>query len=349
MTSTKGRPDWLEQSLSARSAAGSLATPAAECGEAVPSVGQVRVLQDMDLHRSADRLGLVVAVDERLAVAHALMLSPLLEYRTSVDYVLDGASTGAPMPLIAECDLRGAVWFAQLGSCLGQCEPGLAMRLDEVGGGALPASVGLEQSRFGLPARDDRDPRWSWKLAELEALNALTAECDAWLVDGAEYPCVIDPALMHELAELATTSLTVTQAISSIADVHDAWITEDSLNSLADLLGQVNPDMQHALDRLLNHGITHFDETSAAADRHVTWVGGRERTQVASQSQPLADVIAARAAGAGRCVVGVITSQRSWGGNESPGLTPGAIDVAGDVRVQVCPIDLYSYLSEAAA
>jgi len=311
----------------------------------VPAVGQIRVLQHMDLQRDADRLGLIVDVDERLAVANVLMLSPLVEYQTSVDYALDQASTGARMPLIAESDLRGAVWFAQLGPSLGHVSPEVAAALDAVGCGASPDETGLGQADFGLPSRDERDTRWGWKLAELDALNVLTSECDEWILDGGACPGIVDPDVFDSLSRSGGDITESTLLLLDLVSHHDAWVTEDSSEQLLQLLADASPDMQAAMGSLVERNLARGADAPEVPSDDVHWVNpalSRENSR-----WRMARDLALRAGQSNRCVV-VLTSHESWKTTPTRGSHP-VLRVGASNSIQVNPVYIDQSAEEVAA
>lgn len=340
------QPAWLEKALAERSTVQASWSSESCDQKAPPAVGQLRVLRHRDPRIAAERLGLIVSADEELPVAHVLLVSPLVEYRTAVDFLLEPSKTSAPMPLIAECDLRGSVWFDQLRACVGRCEPSLATQLDAVGAGALPDAVSLEQSGFGLPARDARDPRWAWKLAELDALNMLTHDCDQRMLDGQEWHAFVDPALITWLSQPGVLTPEMTDALCSTAKAHHAWVTADSLEPLNELIAAADPVMKMALVPLVENALSRLSQPAAALHPEATWVGRSKRS--ARRDRRLVEEIAQRAARGERCV-DLITSPRLWGGKESAGLTPDAVSVAGEARIQVQLIDFDPYDSEVTA
>jgi len=331
------RPYWLQAALSARSTPLRAEPLTGDPDVHRPAIGQVRVLQHMDLRTPADRLGLIVDVDEHLATASVLLVSPLVEYRTAVDYLVEPAASASRMPLVVECDLRGAVWFAQLGQRVGMCDAGLAAQLDAVGGGALPDDIGLSQAGFGLPARDKRDQRWAWKLAELDALNVLTHECDERLVDaderlpdGREGLNVVDPMLFTEFAEASPAPLGDLIGLLDLVAEAPVFMPVPALESLDALMSQSSPDVQLALLPLLQAGLSGASlgqiEGPAAE-----WSYERPG---AIGDDALAQAIVASASPGSR-YASLVTAEKVWAGNEGEGPVPPHIEVSGVSRIQI--------------
>jgi len=343
------RPAWLEKALAERAAPSRRTSLQDSSVQTPPAVGQLRVLRHWDPRITADRLGLIVDVEESLAVARFLLVSPLTEYRTAVDYLLEPADSGSTMRLIVECDLRGAVWYpSQMGRSVGVCTPGLAAGLDAVGGGALPVDVGLAQSRFGLPARDDRDPRWAWKLSEFDELTSLTHECDEWLFSDERGPGIFDPALLEELAGLSQITQELALSLASLVTEYDAATTgdRDSLNALFAIMEKVDHDERDALRQWFERELTRMPAAKAGSLEQVTLEPPPARRTADVSSLPGA--IVSRTRETHHCAV-VITSPRAWTGKLSGTLDHAVANVADEERRQVTLIDFYSQFSEVAA
>ena len=93
------RPAWLEKALAERATPSRRTSLQDSSVQTPPAVGQLRALQHWDPRITSDRLGLIVDVEESLAVARFLLVSPLAEYRTAVDYLLEPADSGSTMKL----------------------------------------------------------------------------------------------------------------------------------------------------------------------------------------------------------------------------------------------------------
>ncbi len=337
-------PAWL---VAARDQDAGVSRPAPRSRLRPPVVGQIRVVQHMDLRLSQDRLALIVGIEDDLAVAHVLLVSPLVEYAAALDYRFEPLAAGGLLPLIAECDVRGAVWYAQLGEVIGRCSAGLARKLDRAGRGELPTSLGLDQSRFGLPARDERDPRWTWKLTELDSLLQLTGECDESLLSGHLCPGIVDPALLDHLIDVGKQTMEptpeVTQQLFSHADKHEALVSGDSLESLEALLEAADPDTRAALSPLVERSLA-----ALTSERHTTgtWVGPRKRD--IREKTRLAKAVAERVPHEDRCVV-VLTTEAAWVGREKKRFRPAVVEVDSERRVQVRPVDVHVMKGEVPA
>jgi len=289
------------------------------------------VLQHMDLRTSADRLGLVVDVDERLATVNVLLVSPLVEYRTAVDYLLEPAASASRIPFVVECDLRGAVRFVQLGGCVGKCYPSLAAQLDAFGSGALPDDIGLSQSGFGLPARDERDLRWAWKLAELDALNVLTHECEEWLANGAECSKWIDHMLFTDLATASPDLLRDLVGLFDAASEGPVFMPDEALEALYAFMSQCDPDQLRAVEPFTRPGLSPASPSSGSWPS-AAW--SHQRPDEGDNDSRLAGAIASQVRPAGRCA-SLITSTRIWAGSQSDDWMPPHIEVGGSSRIEV--------------
>ena len=233
MSGSSAVPSWLQDAL-ARS--GSVKAKRAS-GRGGLRVGQIRAVSHMD-YSGEDRLALVVAMDSPGGVAEVLLASNLVEQATSTDGVVSHAETGAAFDLLVETDLPGTVWALQLGSLVGTLPGDLTTAITAMSRGADAAAVGLAESRFGLPARDERDPRWQWKLEELAVLRALSGDCTQELLDETIRPSVVDPVAVKQLVGTATSfdSLGALVALSVAAAEVGAVVPLGSLAELNETL-----------------------------------------------------------------------------------------------------------------
>ena len=341
-------PAWLAEALTAASAP-PLGSAGVEFDEfPPPAVGQLRVIQHRATDTGVNRIGLIVHADAYPPVVRFLLLSPLLEHRTSADYLLEPDDSTSAMRLIVECDLRGAVWYpTQLGACVGTCAEDFVAALDAVGRGALPEDVGLAQARFGLPARDERDPRWDWKLAEFEDLTSLTHECDEWLMGEADEPVIFDLPLLQELASLGEVTPEVVMALLSFVDEYGAELAGDvdSLEALQALQGRVDPGLRAVLLKLQERELGRLSGNLPPA--HGELAIGSVAPQPDPSREILAGAVVSRAGETHACV-SVVTSSRAWPTDASGALIPAVVTLPG-MRLQLNLIDFDSTPSEVAA
>lgn len=132
-------------------------------------------------------LVLVTAVDVATQSLTVTLLSPDLELGTSSDLVLRGEEIGRPYGLLAETDVFGYVWLVQLDRQVGRVD---AKVLDALS--ALRDEDAVDRPVAGPPVVERSDPRWNFKLQELERLRVVTANCTRELIDG-ERIVSIDP------------------------------------------------------------------------------------------------------------------------------------------------------------
>lgn len=114
-------------------------------------------------------LVLVTAVDSAKTAISVTLLSPDIEFGTSVDVIVSRQDSGLGYELLAQSDICGYLWSVQLGRQLGTVSPTVlealaALRLDDV----------VDRPVAGPPVVDRSDPRWSFKLEELKRLQGLT-------------------------------------------------------------------------------------------------------------------------------------------------------------------------------
>lgn len=265
------RPDWLKAALRHRSANVAGAERSKTSETLWPALGQLRVLRPSDLS-IGDRMGLIVGIDDSVGAVSVLLLSPLIEYSTAADFMLEPDDSGFTAPLLVECDLRGSIWATQLGPCVGRLKKALAYNLDMVGAGDSPTERGLELSRFGLPARDERDPRWGWKLQEREALDRLTAGCERRLLSEEPWTVVVAASYFEELASFATLTPEALVGEEEAPDRYDAWMDFESLDALDGVMENADPDMGRLLDVFMNSAVSHLPAIAAADARQIEWL-----------------------------------------------------------------------------
>lgn len=335
------RPAWLEEALANRPAAPFAIAAASDGGHAHPAVGQVRVIRYLEHDVAADRLGLIVDVEEEIAVVRFLLLSSFTEYRAAADYLLEPADSGSSMRLIVECDLRGAVRYPrQLGACAGVCDPGLATALDAVGGGALPGDVGLAFARFGLPARDKGDPRWAWKLAEFDELTRLTHRCEEWLLGSESEPVLFDPALLHSLAEAPVITDTVVAKLTSLAS-GGARMAGDpgSLEALRLLMKRAkDPALRSALMAWQNRELARLSRGTPPPGGGISVGGAAIRGDASRRTLAAAAV---RLAGEEHAGASVVTHRGVWPAQPSGALSPAEATLH-ELSVQLDAVEFFS-------
>lgn len=123
-------------------------------------------------------LVLVTGVDESTQSAAVTLLSPDMELGGSADAVIAPDDSGLAYALLAESDIFGYVWTSQLDRALA--------RLD---GQIVDANSALRNGDYvgravgGPPILERSDPRWNFKLHELERLQSLSADCTRQLME----------------------------------------------------------------------------------------------------------------------------------------------------------------------
>jgi hypothetical protein len=167
-----------------------------------PRPGEIRVASHPDV---GVRFLLITHVDDESPFALGVLLSEEIENRTDVDLMLPSHLTGLEFDLLAQADLEGPVWFEQLGEAAGSPVQDVFVealaavrdeddRLDYVLKEVERASAGTLRAGVGTPVTGPSDPRWEWKEAELDVLQALTGDCMAALEERRAWTCdeVID-------------------------------------------------------------------------------------------------------------------------------------------------------------
>jgi hypothetical protein len=192
-------PGWLSDALDRISPA-PVAPHIADLVVRRPEVGQVGVAEPMD-GQGVARFVLVIALDEEDPAATVALLTNELDMATDADVVVPSEATGCPFSLLAETDVVGPVWWAQLRQPVGHVSPEMMEILTD------EAAVGPESSAYaakGLPVLGPSDPRWDFKQSEASDLNALSADRGRDLL--AEVSESSAPDLDPALLERAVTS-----------------------------------------------------------------------------------------------------------------------------------------------
>ncbi|KQY21199.1 hypothetical protein ASD16_17870 [Cellulomonas sp. Root485] len=158
-------------------------------------------------------LVLVTDFDEATQSLTVNLLSPDVEFGSSMDVLLSGGEIGRAYDLLAESDIFGYAWVVQLDRRLGGVD---AQVLDALA--ALRDDEAVDRPVAGPPVVGRTDPRWSFKLEELKRLESLTADCTRELFDG-ERVASIDPNALRTpstAAEIAAFEEFVVELVEGV-------------------------------------------------------------------------------------------------------------------------------------
>ena len=112
---------------------------------------------------------LVLVCETECLFVRVLLCSPFTEMAAAADYLVKNAMV---YDVIVESDMTMTVWTWQLDSApegrLDESTTALLHSVEYPKEGLTPA---------GIPARDSRDPRWNWKIAEFEEVAPLDSDC----------------------------------------------------------------------------------------------------------------------------------------------------------------------------
>jgi len=117
-------------------------------------------------------------VDKSTQSAAVTLLSPDTEFGSSADIVIASEDSGLAYTLLAEADIFGYVWCAQLDRALSRLDSQI---VDAVS--ALRHGDYVGRAVAGPPILDRSDPRWNFKLHELTRLQNLSADCTRQLLE----------------------------------------------------------------------------------------------------------------------------------------------------------------------
>lgn len=200
--------------------------------------GDLRVIEALP-HRPADhRIGLVLRVDSLNEFAEVLLVHSAPEVATDRDVILPAAVTSAPYDMVAQTDLRAAVWSLQLGMRVGHLDQRSlaavkAIRYGATGGERAEAPA-PEVPDFGSGTRlaGPMDRRWSFKESEGAALRGLAADCtEAMLDQGLVWE--VNPRLLQpEFLDLANDRELLLIELLHWAQTRRMSLTDDDLEQL---------------------------------------------------------------------------------------------------------------------
>ena len=294
-------------------------------------VGQVRVAMAME-YTDEHRLVVVLAVDRLSGIVDVCLVSSETDYAAANDVLVGREETGADFDLLVETDLPGSLWVHQLDVPVGEVPAGLTEALCTACRGAGPQSAGISASRSGLPARDDRDPRWGWKLGELAVLRSLAEDCTRELLTDSRRPALLDTAAVRRLVTNLDSydSLSSLAELSEAADEARAFVPLDSVERLVEQMSGMHsmasfgPDVATVVDDLLLRRAMRAGHAGAASADAV--LSAQRRGQEAFD----ADLARAAAALAGGEIglVDLLTDLDEWPESEDEGWTAPYVQTA---------------------
>ena len=175
-------------------------------------------------------LVLVTDFDDVTQSVTVTLLSPDIEFGSSTDLVLSGGEFGRAYDLLAESDIFGYAWAVQLDRRIGRVDRQVLDALV-----ALREEEAIDRPVAGPPVVGRDDPRWNFKLQELQRLQRLTADCTRELIDGARVAS-IDPNALRAPStevEIAAFEEFVVEVVASVnrgtARV-PGWLVDIALN-----------------------------------------------------------------------------------------------------------------------
>lgn len=192
-------------------------------------VGGIYRIDPMDFG-TPSALVLVTGFNESTQSLSVTLLSPDMELGGSADLRLETSETGLSYNVLAESDIFSYAWVAQVNSARGE--------LGRVSGGVLASLDALRNDEkvghavAGPPIIERSDPRWAFKLSELNRLQAVTAATTRQLIDdpGYDYP---DPEALEvpeteaELAAFEEFVLDLINGVKAGTTIIPGWVVED--------------------------------------------------------------------------------------------------------------------------
>jgi hypothetical protein len=219
--------------------------------------GQIRRLTCMDAD-APPALVLVISSDHDREAHSVVLASPDTDFGGDRDLLLGPDETGLAYDVIVQAEVSGYAWTVQLDAVVGHVD---TIWLDTV--------LDLQQDEPELPDPDLRagapivsraDPRWPFKVAELERLTVLTGECSRQLVDRTDIT-VADIASFEPGEDLLGTReflLELTERVLDGSIVFPAWAFSCVFD---DTLAETyrNADLYDAYQALLSLSQTWLD------------------------------------------------------------------------------------------
>lgn len=237
-------------------------------------------------------LVLVTDFDEVTQSLTVTLLSPDIEFGSSTDLVLSGTEIGRSYDLLAESDIFGYAWVVQLDRRLGHVDASVIHAL-----AALRYEESIDRLTAGPPVVEQTDPRWSFKLQELNRLQRLTSDCTRQMIDG-EQVASIDPNALRvpsTEAEIAAFEEFVVEVVEGVGrgdtrvpgwlldvaideDLREAYRAVGLFNSLRLLLKYADthavPDTAPTTATLSDYSELQVELTASAGYSNI-WLLGR--------------------------------------------------------------------------
>ena len=111
-------------------------------------------------------------------IAFVTLLSPDVEFGSSTDILATKHEIGRPYDLLIETDIFSYAWRTQLDRLIVPVEDAILRAVAD-----MRDSNEITMSIGGPPILHRSDPRWTFKLQELDRLQALTSDCVTSLID----------------------------------------------------------------------------------------------------------------------------------------------------------------------
>ncbi|MGV0813733.1 hypothetical protein ABQF34_17365 [Mycolicibacterium boenickei] len=175
-------------------------------------------------------LVLLTDFDDTTQSVTVTLLSPDVEFGSSVDLVLSREEIGRSYDLLAESDIFGYMWVVQLDRRIGRVDAQVLEALS-----ALREDDAVDRPVAGHPVVDRSDPRWKFKLQELKRLQSLTADCTRELIDGGRVAS-IDPNALRapstdaEVAAFEEFVVGVVEGVGRRTARVPGWLVDIALN-----------------------------------------------------------------------------------------------------------------------
>jgi len=206
--------------------------PAPKTEDSAIRIGDIRSIQDFD--GGANRIGLILNVDNFLDFAVVTLIHPYTKYATEHDVVIDSETVSLPYDIVAQCDIRASVWKKQIGELVGHLSATSANEL-------MNAKIDLDNvsvlSYFGSKLTGPFDVRWNFKAAEGRELKKISQDCTTALIENNISLQVDDLELMTAILRAEHNYEEMLLCLLDLGEMHgeNVRISENTWVKLEDL------------------------------------------------------------------------------------------------------------------
>ncbi len=297
-------PSWLTNALKSAVVPPRLKNAKKKC----PDVGDIYLVTPGQLELGTNRLCVVLELDSSMETARVALVTNETEYACDWDIRMNRDELQLPYELMVECDIVSSVWWAQLITRIGTIPSAVWSGLVVAATSGDFSAVG--ESRRGTAIHGPSDPRWTFREHELDALQALSAECMSRLIDG----LVLDPGLICALADASREEqAAIAAAISERAMVETVTMDPGSLDFLLSNAELIDSDSWSALQGIIESASgADVSEWSPLSTFEVTSLVSRNPASRSSGMRDALNSLLTKAVRENRSVTHLLTRREEW-------------------------------------